>query len=172
MICKDSGSTKESIVEKEKKEEKGATKSMVEVVKIAVLKKKGLLNKMTAATTKGGKAKSKGKAKGKDNAHKVKAKGKAKGEGKGKGKGKAKGKATTEGGEAKSKGKAKGKGKGKGKAQHKVKVKGKGKGKAKGKGRKPKPAKWLKERPNGCPKCRNSPGCTPSCWRDKTKPTL
>ena len=61
--------------------------------------------------------------------------------------------ATTKGGKAKSKGKAKGKGK-----AHKV--------------RKPKPAKWLKERPYGCPKCRNSSGCTPSCWRYKTKPTL
>ena len=61
--------------------------------------------------------------------------------------------ATTNGGKAKSKGNAKGKGK-----AHKV--------------RKPKPAKWLKERPHGCSKCRNSPGCTPSCWRAKTKPTL
>ena len=30
-----------------------------------------------------------------------------------------------------------------------------------------KPASWLKARPTGCPKCRNIPGCAPSCWRDR-----
>jgi hypothetical protein len=30
--------------------------------------------------------------------------------------------------------------------------------------RKPKPALWLKLKPNGCGKCRYSPGCTRSCW--------
>lgn len=27
-----------------------------------------------------------------------------------------------------------------------------------------KPAKWLREKPNGCSKCRHTPGCTASCW--------
>ena len=29
-----------------------------------------------------------------------------------------------------------------------------------------KPPSWFKARPNGCPKCRYIPGCTPSCWRE------
>ena len=28
-----------------------------------------------------------------------------------------------------------------------------------------KPASWFKLRPDGCGKCRNVPGCTPSCWK-------
>ena len=33
-----------------------------------------------------------------------------------------------------------------------------------------KPAKWLKERPNGCTKCRGTPGCTISCRKANTTP--
>ena len=33
-----------------------------------------------------------------------------------------------------------------------------------------KPKAWLKARPNGCPKCRHSPGCTPSCWATRGGP--
>jgi hypothetical protein len=35
---------------------------------------------------------------------------------------------------------------------------------AKAKGRVKKPAKWLRERPTGCSKCRHTPGCSASCW--------
>ena len=33
-----------------------------------------------------------------------------------------------------------------------------------------KPARWLKMRPNGCSKCRETPGCTPSCWKGRGGP--
>ena len=26
-------------------------------------------------------------------------------------------------------------------------------------------ARWMRDRPFGCSKCRRIPGCTPSCWR-------
>jgi len=31
-----------------------------------------------------------------------------------------------------------------------------------------KPAMWLTRYPSGCAKCRNVPGCTPSCWKERT----
>ena len=34
----------------------------------------------------------------------------------------------------------------------------------------PAPAARLRARPDGCPKCRGKPGCSPSCWRDGTNP--
>ena len=30
-----------------------------------------------------------------------------------------------------------------------------------------KPASWLKAYPHGCSKCRNVPGCTLSCWKER-----
>ena len=35
-----------------------------------------------------------------------------------------------------------------------------------------KPASWMRRYPEGCSKCRNVPGCTPSCWksREETPP--
>ena len=32
---------------------------------------------------------------------------------------------------------------------------------------KAKPKKWLALRPDGCSKCRYSPGCTPSCYKQQ-----
>ena len=32
-----------------------------------------------------------------------------------------------------------------------------------------KPLDWILAKPKGCHKCREVPGCTPSCWRGKTK---
>jgi len=35
---------------------------------------------------------------------------------------------------------------------------------------KKKPASWLRLRPQGCPKCRDVPGCSPSCWEARGGP--
>ena len=79
-------------------------------------------------------------------------------------KGKSKGKAAS-GSKGKSKGKVAScsKGKSKGKVAPSP-AKGKGKGKSKSKSKNsPVPARIMRDRPYGCPKCRGSPGCSDSC---------
>lgn len=87
---------------------------------------------------------------------------------KGKAKPKAKAKAKAEGTATKAAAKAK--------ATTKAKAKAKGKAKAKAKAKvcRAMPATERARstaRPHGCAKCRNKPGCTPSCWASATTPS-
>ena len=49
----------------------------------------------------------------------------------------------------------------------KIKAKQKSTIKKKRAAHKKKPSSWIKQRPQGCAKCRNVPGCTPSCWQGR-----